>query len=708
MLKMSLMYLSSIINNNDIISNKAQVSQDFDFSSLLQPWNDEVESFLLQGPRHMEFTDIGIGITERKKDPTIITEEEESIQFISNIVQELLLATISQLKNVLHTCLPNENKSIEEGVGLILQFMNKDDVSLFSNFLQQTQQHVWMHIGTNLSMLLRTCKNIIRFYRFQVSNKSQRHCLKNKTTIGNSSSSQPTVSPIHNLQTISMIYTYVHLFDIATHIVLSFSLHIHGSDYHHQQQQQEDSMIQRQNEDDDTTIRITTTTNKSQIIPTSTFTCIEKNPLDPRHIIDIFGNIAKQSATLLFYATFVLDTTDIHSNQALDSLIRDENHTTNKYTSSPRSGLYIILQHVPQLVSLPVLHSSILYPVMKLLQMVVVTSPRKDTIQVILEQIYVQYKLPWYTMSVFILQSCLQSYPPLVTSLPRIDDSSLQAISIVEVEPCHTSHCRTMVSYPPEYRFELIIETLRVLFAFENNMTTMTIRTKVPPTIVQQFHHILVYILLLPRTIQTQECKIATLPMFMDPSQDLIQTLVEHGDNAIIIPEFLYILKSQLEEVFSKAEEEMSRNGSTNVSVPIRYNSNVTNLLPIFLVLISLCTKHSSFQTIVRQAIFPQEDEDTFLETMKHRHDVILDSKSGTVLVAKNMHPIHAPVHSLRWQLIQLMTSVQTNVKRCTCELLWIVCNRNNDEYVLRTGFGNAVHFLGIKGLVPLSSISTT
>ena len=73
---------------------------------------------------------------------------------------------------------------------------------------------------------------------------------------------------------------------------------------------------------------------------------------------------------------------------------------------------------------------------------------------------------------------------------------------------------------------------------------------------------------------------------------------------------------------------------------------------------------------------------------------------------SKNMHPLNAPEGSTRWKLIKLMTYTESNVKRCTGELLWTLCDSNSNEFVLRCGFGNAVHMLSIKGLykIPASN----
>jgi len=434
------------------------------------------------------------------------------------------------------------------------------------------------------------------------------------------------VSPIHNLQSRTMIYIYVAVFDWTTRICTVLS-----------------------------------------------------SRMDPVQVLEIFCNLAKHSATLLYHATFAFDHTDVESNKALYSLV-DDSRTFDS------SGLSILLNYVSQILSSTLFYSSILYPVMKTLQTLLVTLP-VEKIRPIVQRTFLDRETFLFSMLVITLQSCLRSHPHLISNQTLLCEEC-------KVEPFIPG----LVSRPPVYRLELMIETLQVLFALENRKMA----SKDPDT-MNLLHHILVDILRFPRTIKTQECKIASLPLFMDASHVLASTLVAYDT----IPEFVYILATQLNDAFSKSQAAAC---DSNVAAPIRFSSNVTGLLPILMALINLCIKNSTIQSRVRETVFPKDEEKLFLEEL-HRHDgqdVILVKQSGKILVAKNMHPLYAPAGSLRWQLIQLMTSIQTNVKRCTSELMWILCNHDKNEFVLRTGFGNAVHFLGVKGLVNISSLYNT
>ena len=64
------------------------------------------------------------------------------------------------------------------------------------------------------------------------------------------------------------------------------------------------------------------------------------------------------------------------------------------------------------------------------------------------------------------------------------------------------------------------------------------------------------------------------------------------------------------------------------------------------------------------------------------------------------IHPVDAPVGTMRAMLCALMTDLEPTVKRCASELLWVLCDEQADEFTMRTGFGNAVHMLQLRGIV--------
>jgi hypothetical protein len=122
-------------------------------------------------------------------------------------------------------------------------------------------------------------------------------------------------------------------------------------------------------------------------------------------------------------------------------------------------------------------------------------------------------------------------------------------------------------------------------------------------------------------------------------------------------------------------------------------------VVPILLALLRLVESDGSVMKVVKESVFPLDSEITF-EQMAAAE--VEKGRSEGKVGAKNMAPLDAPRGTLRWRLIRLMTWMDSSVKRSACELLWALCDGNPTQFVLRTGFGNAIHFLGIKGCVSL------
>jgi len=122
-------------------------------------------------------------------------------------------------------------------------------------------------------------------------------------------------------------------------------------------------------------------------------------------------------------------------------------------------------------------------------------------------------------------------------------------------------------------------------------------------------------------------------------------------------------------------------------------------VVPILLLLLKLVQSNPSALQIVKNEVFPPSAEEAFAR--KASFEMAKGQSEGTVR-AKNMAPLDAPKGTLRWKLIRLMLWIDSNVKRSACELLYALCKEDSTEFVLRTGFGNAVHFLGVRGFVNL------
>jgi len=232
-----------------------------------------------------------------------------------------------------------------------------------------------------------------------------------------------------------------------------------------------------------------------------------------------------------------------------------------------------------------------------------------------------------------------------------------------------------------DLRSELAIEILRVLFAIRGNGATISKQLEESnPELMTQLGILLVDILHLPNSnTRAYETKLAVLGLLMDPPPSFCQFLVV---NKAIDPLFT-ILWLQLNDILVVHGARVC-------------DKSATCILPVLVVLNKLSQFHPTIKKDCKNFIFPPET-DSDVTVALGQNDLI----SGNV-PSKNIKPINAPPGTIRFKLIRLMTFVDSNVKRCASELLWTLCDGNPKEFVTRTGFGNAVHMLGIKGIVQI------
>lgn len=247
---------------------------------------------------------------------------------------------------------------------------------------------------------------------------------------------------------------------------------------------------------------------------------------------------------------------------------------------------------------------------------------------------------------------------------------------------------------PDDKRPDLVVEIIRVLFAKQ------TVGTKASSSWKKQYENendeltkhlrmMVVFILQLPNKNQRfYECKLASLLLLMNDASNYVDLLVEHHN---VVDQLLTILWLQLNTLLIEHAGE------------VHSERNATIVLPILIVLNHLVSCNHDIWGKVKEYIFPSCDENVFLQKAEMHQKEVSESQPEEETQRnggrKNMHPIDAPVGTIRWKLIKLMTFSESNVKRCASELLWKICREDPGEFVLRCGFGNAVHMLGIKGL---------
>ncbi len=250
---------------------------------------------------------------------------------------------------------------------------------------------------------------------------------------------------------------------------------------------------------------------------------------------------------------------------------------------------------------------------------------------------------------------------------------------------------------PTDRRAELTAEILRVLFALRSGGAATKRVEAENPLLMAQLGVILVEILRMPNhDRRCYECKLAVVVL-------LIDSPVEYGPFLVVnhvIDQILRILWIQLNETV------VERAGM------VQGERHAATILPVLIVLNELSKAQPIIRQMVKDFIFPKENEDEFATKVQaqlqeertcigHGQVTTVSGTSGkkSKSSSKNMHPLDAPQGTTRWKLIKLMTYTESNVKRCSGELLWTLCGKDSQEFVFRCGFGNAVHLLGIKGL---------
>lgn len=243
-------------------------------------------------------------------------------------------------------------------------------------------------------------------------------------------------------------------------------------------------------------------------------------------------------------------------------------------------------------------------------------------------------------------------------------------------------------SDPSDLRSQLAIEILRVLFAIRSNDSNITKKLEESnPEVMTQLGILIVDILHLSnRDRRAYETKLSALGLLMDPPPAYCQFLVI---NKVIDP-LLTILWLQLNDVLV-----------VNGGAKINDEKNAALMLPILVVLNKLSQFNPTIKKQCKEYVFPPK-ADVDITPMSERKGQMPGGVAN--LPGKNVKPINAPPGTVRWKLIQLMTFIDSNVKRCASELLWNLCDGDPKEFVTRTGFGNAVHLLGIKGIVQIPS----
>ena len=173
------------------------------------------------------------------------------------------------------------------------------------------------------------------------------------------------------------------------------------------------------------------------------------------------------------------------------------------------------------------------------------------------------------------------------------------------------------------------------------------------------------------------------------PSHTKSQDAVNSSEVPLILEKLLArdgvkILCGLLEEYFAEAAVVQDEDNHTAHVAP------VVILCPILVLLNRLTTSSPEGRAELKALIFPNP----------WRSEEDQGDEADPNFLQQKMDPTDIPVGTLRAHLIGLMTSLDSVLKRYCAELLYSLCDKESGEFVTRTGFGNAVALMQIKGLI--------
>ncbi|KAL7426012.1 hypothetical protein ACHAXH_000200 [Discostella pseudostelligera] len=289
-----------------------------------------------------------------------------------------------------------------------------------------------------------------------------------------------------------------------------------------------------------------------------------------------------------------------------------------------------------------------------------------------------------------LIASCPESIPKMehelhILTISMVEDENIEGKhGLIEVLVATLAWaCRSEPPFPggpSDRRSDLVLEILRALYALDPSNPSKSLR---PTQSTMEFIGVILCELLhFPNSDErVYAIKLAVVALLLDAPNEFN----DHLASTNCVKRLVEILSYQ-----------------ASVVVIERTNSSAEDaaaVVPILLALQRLVQSNESAHKVVKEAVFPPEDESEFEQ--KAMAEIAKGKTEGKVN-AMNMAPLDAPRGTLRWKLIQLMTWTETTVKRSACELLWELCDGDSTQFVLRTGFGNAIHFLGIKKCVNL------
>ena len=169
----------------------------------------------------------------------------------------------------------------------------------------------------------------------------------------------------------------------------------------------------------------------------------------------------------------------------------------------------------------------------------------------------------------------------------------------------------------------------------------------------------------------------------------------------IVVRSGIQVLCTLLNQGFSELEI-ASGNDRTHMmqgSAIISNSSSAVLLYPILSLLMKVSTFSAAATADLKLLIFPNPWKKGGEEGKKDEEEAEED-EMGPDYLQRKMDPTDIPEGTLRSRLVRSMTSLDSLLKRYSAELLYALCDKDTGEFVSRTGFGNAIALMQIKGLI--------
>ena len=233
-------------------------------------------------------------------------------------------------------------------------------------------------------------------------------------------------------------------------------------------------------------------------------------------------------------------------------------------------------------------------------------------------------------------------------------------------------------------RADLVVEILGILFAMGGSDVTRALRYPAPNVSLSEL--VITALQKLDSTdLRCRQVQLSTITIMMDACPSFATFLVEHN----AVKSLFEITEKQMDMVLDSSQFD---------------NATTAALIPSLAVLYKFSAGNPTFRDAAKEIVFPPSQEEHFQKLVAEHQAAPGVIGQGVTAAAKNMHPLDAPQGTLRWKLIRLMTWTESNIKRYASELLWALSEQDPKEFVHRTGLGNAMAFLGAKGMVQLPS----